>query len=116
MVAVAVTDSGRPLARVGGLTKEQIKGEDGLRWHRLAAESGAGGTPAATAGRMPALHALAALAVHPSEKKYCLLCRESFFCLDSLRFAGRPIGRPYMCCHGFTISGTRAAGGVLRLR
>ncbi len=31
MVAVAVTDSGRPLARVGGLTKEQIKGEDGLR-------------------------------------------------------------------------------------
>ena len=31
LVAVAVTDSGRPLARVGGLTKEQIKGEDGLR-------------------------------------------------------------------------------------
>jgi len=31
MVAVAVTDSGRPLARVGGLTKDQIKGEDGLR-------------------------------------------------------------------------------------
>lgn len=31
MVAVAVTDSGRPLARVGGLTKNQIKGEDGLR-------------------------------------------------------------------------------------
>jgi hypothetical protein len=31
MVAIAVTDSGRPLARVGGLTKEQIKGEDGLR-------------------------------------------------------------------------------------
>jgi hypothetical protein len=31
MVAVAVTDSGRPLARIGGLTKEQIKGEDGLR-------------------------------------------------------------------------------------
>lgn len=31
MVAVAVTDSGRPLARVGGLTKEKIKGEDGLR-------------------------------------------------------------------------------------
>jgi hypothetical protein len=31
VVAVAVTDSGRPLARVGGLTKEQIKGEDGLR-------------------------------------------------------------------------------------
>jgi hypothetical protein len=31
MVAVAVTDSGRPLARVGGLTVNQIKGEDGLR-------------------------------------------------------------------------------------
>lgn len=31
MVAVAVTDSGRPLARVGGLKKDQIKGEDGLR-------------------------------------------------------------------------------------
>jgi hypothetical protein len=31
MVAVAVTDGGRPLARVGGLTKDQIKGEDGLR-------------------------------------------------------------------------------------
>jgi hypothetical protein len=31
IVAVAVTDSGRPLPRVGGLTKEQIKGEDGLR-------------------------------------------------------------------------------------
>jgi hypothetical protein len=31
MVAIAVTDSGRPLARIGGLTKEQIKGEDGLR-------------------------------------------------------------------------------------
>jgi Amino acid synthesis len=31
LVAVAVTDSGRPLARVGGLTKDQIKGEDGLR-------------------------------------------------------------------------------------
>lgn len=31
MVAVAVTDSGRPLARVGGLAKDQIKGEDGLR-------------------------------------------------------------------------------------
>jgi hypothetical protein len=26
-----VTDSGRPLPRVGGLTKDQIKGEDGLR-------------------------------------------------------------------------------------
>ena len=31
LVAVAVTDSGRPLPRVGGLTKSQIKGEDGLR-------------------------------------------------------------------------------------
>jgi hypothetical protein len=31
MVAVAVTDSGRPLPRVGGLTKNEIKGEDGLR-------------------------------------------------------------------------------------
>jgi Amino acid synthesis len=31
IVAVAVTDSGRPLARVGGLTKNEIKGEDGLR-------------------------------------------------------------------------------------
>jgi len=31
LVAIAVTDSGRPLPRVGGLTKDQIKGEDGLR-------------------------------------------------------------------------------------
>jgi Amino acid synthesis len=31
MVAIAVADSGRPLPRVGGLTKDQIKGEDGLR-------------------------------------------------------------------------------------
>ena len=31
MVAIAVTDSGRPLPRVGGLRKDQIKGEDGLR-------------------------------------------------------------------------------------
>ncbi len=31
LVALAVTDSGRPLARVGGLTKDKIKGEDGLR-------------------------------------------------------------------------------------
>jgi hypothetical protein len=31
MVALAVTDSGRPLARVGGLTVAEIKGEDGLR-------------------------------------------------------------------------------------
>ncbi len=31
LVAVAVTDSGRPLPRVGGLQKNEIKGEDGLR-------------------------------------------------------------------------------------
>src|SRR5215470_10108930 len=31
LVAIAITDSGRPLPRVGGLAKEQIKGEDGLR-------------------------------------------------------------------------------------
>jgi Amino acid synthesis len=31
MIAIAVTDSGRPLPRVGGLTKDQVKGEDGLR-------------------------------------------------------------------------------------
>ena len=31
LVAVAVTDGGRPLPRVGGLTKHAIKGEDGLR-------------------------------------------------------------------------------------
>ncbi len=31
MVAVAVTDSGRPLPRVGGLKHTEIKGEDGLR-------------------------------------------------------------------------------------
>jgi hypothetical protein len=31
MVAVAVTDSGRPLPRVGGLTVKEVKGEDGLR-------------------------------------------------------------------------------------
>jgi len=31
VVAVAVTDSGRPLARVGGLQKQEIKGQDGLR-------------------------------------------------------------------------------------
>ena len=31
MVAIAVTDSGRPLPRVGGLTKDGMKGEDGLR-------------------------------------------------------------------------------------
>ncbi|MBN8986265.1 MAG: amino acid synthesis family protein, partial [Rhizobiales bacterium] len=28
---VAVTDSGRPLPRVGGLKHSEIKGEDGLR-------------------------------------------------------------------------------------
>jgi len=31
VVAVAVTDSGRPLPRIGGLQASQIKGEDGLR-------------------------------------------------------------------------------------
>ena len=31
VVAVVVTDSGRPLARVGGLQTYEIKGEDGLR-------------------------------------------------------------------------------------
>ena len=31
MVAVAVTDSGRPLARVGGLTHAEVEGKDGLR-------------------------------------------------------------------------------------
>ncbi|MGE0063257.1 MAG: amino acid synthesis family protein [Xanthobacteraceae bacterium] len=31
VVAVAVTTGGRPLPRVGGLKKEDIKGEDGLR-------------------------------------------------------------------------------------
>ena len=31
VVAIAVTDSGRPLARVGGLQKHEIKGENGLR-------------------------------------------------------------------------------------
>ena len=31
VVAVAVTDSGRPLARIGGLQKHEITGEDGLR-------------------------------------------------------------------------------------
>src|SRR5262245_53928926 len=31
MVALAITSSGRPLPRVGGLTKDQIKGTDGLR-------------------------------------------------------------------------------------
>jgi hypothetical protein len=31
LVAVAVTDSGRPLPRVGGLTHSDVKGSDGLR-------------------------------------------------------------------------------------
>ena len=31
MVAVAVTDSGRPLARVGGLKASEVEGKDGLR-------------------------------------------------------------------------------------
>ena len=31
LIAVAVTDSGRPLPRVGGLTVDEIKGDDGLR-------------------------------------------------------------------------------------
>jgi hypothetical protein len=31
VVAVVVTDSGRPLARIGGLTVDQVEGKDGLR-------------------------------------------------------------------------------------
>jgi hypothetical protein len=31
VVVLAVTDSGRPHARIGGLKKEEVKGEDGLR-------------------------------------------------------------------------------------
>jgi hypothetical protein len=31
VLIVAVTNSGRPLARVGGLKVEEVKGEDGLR-------------------------------------------------------------------------------------
>ena len=31
VVAIAVTDSGRPLPRVDGLTVDEVKGEDGLR-------------------------------------------------------------------------------------
>ena len=31
LVAVVVTDSGRPFPRVGGLTTDEAKGEDGLR-------------------------------------------------------------------------------------
>jgi hypothetical protein len=31
LVALAITDGGRPLARIGGLQKEEVKGLDGLR-------------------------------------------------------------------------------------
>jgi hypothetical protein len=31
VVSIAITDSGRPLARIGGLQKHEIRGEDGLR-------------------------------------------------------------------------------------
>jgi Amino acid synthesis len=31
VVCIAITDSGRPLPRIGGLQKHEIKGEDGLR-------------------------------------------------------------------------------------
>ncbi|MBY0611154.1 MAG: amino acid synthesis family protein [Beijerinckiaceae bacterium] len=31
MVAIAVTSGGRPLPRIGGLKKDEVKGEDGLR-------------------------------------------------------------------------------------
>jgi hypothetical protein len=31
VVAVVVTDSGRPIPRVGGLTKDKIEGKDGLK-------------------------------------------------------------------------------------
>jgi hypothetical protein len=31
LVAIVVTDSGRPFPRIGGLQKSEIKGEDGLR-------------------------------------------------------------------------------------
>jgi hypothetical protein len=31
VVAIALTDSGRPRPRIGGLTKDQIEGKDGLR-------------------------------------------------------------------------------------
>ena len=31
VVAIAITTAGRPLARIGGLQKHEIKGEDGLR-------------------------------------------------------------------------------------
>ena len=35
LLIVAVTDSGRPCPGVGGLEKNEIKGEDGLRWSHL---------------------------------------------------------------------------------
>jgi hypothetical protein len=31
VVAIVVTDSGRPIARIGGLTAAEIEGRDGLR-------------------------------------------------------------------------------------
>ena len=31
LVAIAVTDSGRPLPRVGGLKADEVEGKDGLR-------------------------------------------------------------------------------------
>jgi len=31
VVAVVVTDSGRPRPRIGGLTVDQVEGKDGLR-------------------------------------------------------------------------------------
>ena len=31
VIAIVVTDSGRPLPRIGGLTHEQAEGRDGLR-------------------------------------------------------------------------------------
>ena len=40
VVAVAVTDSGRPLPRVGGLTVDQIEGKDGLRQSERTGEEG----------------------------------------------------------------------------
>ena len=31
LVAIALTDSGRPLPRVGGLTDDEVEGVDGLK-------------------------------------------------------------------------------------
>jgi hypothetical protein len=31
VLIIAITDSGRPFARIGGLTIDEVKGEDGLR-------------------------------------------------------------------------------------